>query len=64
MYRPQLGLPTTFKDMGISMNDDKYQIVAAHCMGKGSSCWNMSADISAAAIIDAMKRADKLGSSL
>ncbi len=64
MYRAQLGLPTTFKDMGISMNDDKYQIVAAHCMGKDSSCWNVSPNISAPAIIDAMVQADKLGASL
>lgn len=60
----QVGLPTTFKDLGISINEDKLRIIANHCMGKTSTLWNVGPHVTHELLIKAMKDADALGASL
>ncbi len=64
VHLSQLGLPTKFSDMNISITDEKLHIVAKHCMGKGSSCWNVTPNLTEQMIVDAMRKADALGASL
>eukprot|EP00955_Chlamydomonas_euryale_P050883 354691-Chlamydomonas_euryale.AAC.13 len=55
-----VGLPTSFKDLGIDITDERLQMVAQHCLSPDSTMWNMGPHVTAEQIIHAMVKAESL----
>lgn len=59
-FNKMVGLPTSFKDLGIDITDEKLQMVAEHCLLPDSTMWNMGPHVTAEQIIHAMVKAESL----
>eukprot|EP00798_Chlamydomonas_sp_ICE-L_P026052 gene26052-11752_t len=57
----KVGLPTCFRDLGIEINNEKLKLIAQHCMGEGTSAWNMGPVLTEESLITAMIEADAAG---
>eukprot|EP00798_Chlamydomonas_sp_ICE-L_P012185 gene12185-15307_t len=60
----EVGLPTCFKDLGVDITDEKLKIIADHCLGEGTSAWNMGPELNFNWLVDSMKKGDKAGSAV